>query len=137
MIALIERYGAWIAAGLAGDLGKTQVARKMLAVDAHLETNVFSPQAPAEQLLYYAGSSASVEIVRMALGHIDWPPDDPRWFWMLFRPVVYYNVQQKVECLECFQSILARCGPHLRSAEHGQTMLHRAIDGNHGIGSST
>jgi hypothetical protein len=53
MIALIERYGGWIAAGLAGGLGKTEIARKMLAgeIDPHLETSVFSAQAVAEQLL--------------------------------------------------------------------------------------
>jgi ankyrin repeat protein len=88
----------------------------------------------AEQLLYYAASSQSIEIVRMALDHIDWPPDDPRWFWMLFRPVDYYSSQRRVESLECFQLILAHCRPHLRAAEHGQTMLHRAIEGDHGIG---
>ncbi len=136
MIALIEQYGGWIGAGLAGDLGKTEIARKMLAgeIDPHLDTSGFSVHDVAEQLLYYAASSASVEIVRMALDHINWPPDDPRWFWMLFRPVDYYNPHQKVECLECFQLMLARCGPHLRAAEHGQSMLHRAIDGDHGIG---
>jgi ankyrin repeat protein len=30
--------------------------------------------------------------------------------------------------------ILARCGPHLRAGEHGQSMLHRAIESDHGIG---
>jgi len=136
MIALIEQYGGWIAAGLAGDLGKTEIARKMLAgeIDPHLETKVFSVQAVAEQLLYYAASSQYIEIVRMALDHIDWPPDDPRWFWMLFRPVDYYNSQRRGECLECFRLILARCGPHLRAAEHGQSMLQRAIEDDHGIG---
>jgi len=136
MITLVEQYGGWIAAGLAADLGKTEIARRMLAgeIDPHLETNVFSARAVAEQLLYYAASSASVEIVRMALDHIDWPSDDPRWFWMVFRPVDYYNPQQKAECLECFRLILARCGPHLRAAEHSQSMLHRTIEGDHGIG---
>jgi ankyrin repeat protein len=136
MIALIEQHGGWIAAGLAADLGKTEIARKMLAgeMDPHLDTNAFPAQAVAEQLLYYAASSLSIDIVRMALDHIDWPPDDPRWFWMLFRPVDYYNGRQKVECLECFRLILARCGPHLRAAELGQSMLHRAIEGDHGIG---
>ncbi len=103
-------------------------------MDPHLDTNVFPAQAVAEQVLYYAASSAAVEIVRMSLDRIDWPPNDPRWFWMAFRPVDYYNPQQKLECLECFKLILAHCGPHLRAAEHGQSMLHRAIEGDHGIG---
>jgi ankyrin repeat protein len=53
---------------------------------------------------------------------------------MLFRPVDYYNGQRRIECLECFKLILARCGPRLRAAEHAQSMLHRVVDGNHGIG---
>jgi ankyrin repeat protein len=136
MIALIEQYGGWIDAGLAGGLGKTEVARRMLVgeIDPHLETTAFSAQPVAEQLLYYAASSQSVDIVRMALDHIDWPPDDARWFWMLFRPVDYYDGQRKMECLECFKLILARCSPHLRAAENGQSMLHQAIEGDHGIG---
>jgi ankyrin repeat protein len=136
MITLIEKHGGWIAAGLAADLGKTEIARKMLAgeIDPHLGTTLFSAQAVAEQLLYFAASSASVEIVRMALDHIDWPRDDARWFWMLFRPVDYFNPQQKAECIECFKLILARCGPDLRAAGHGQSMLHRTIEGDHGIG---
>jgi ankyrin repeat protein len=136
MIAMIEQYGGWIGAGLAAELGKTEIARGMLAgeIDPHVDMDVFSASAVAEQLLYYAASSASVDIVRMALDHIDWPPDDPRWFWMLFRPVDYYNVNQKAACLECFRAILARCGPHLHGAEHGQSLLHRVIEGDHGIG---
>jgi ankyrin repeat protein len=135
MIALIERHGGWMAAGLAAELGKSEIARKMLAgeIDPHLDSEASSVQSVANQLLYYSASSQSVDIVRMALDHIDWAPDDPRWFWMLFRPVVYYNPQRRVECLECFQLILSRCGPHLRDAEHGQSILHRAIEDDHGI----
>ena len=29
----------------------------------------------------------TAEIVRMALEQVDWPLEDPRWFWMLWRPV--------------------------------------------------
>jgi hypothetical protein len=110
---------------LAGDLGKAEIGRKMLAreIDPHLETKVFSAHTVAEQL-YYAASSASLETVRSTGCQMT-----PRSFSMLFRPVYYYNAQQKVECIKCFQLILARCGPHLRAAEHGESTLHPAISG--------
>jgi ankyrin repeat protein len=135
-IALIEQHGGWIAAGLAGELGKTEIARGMLAgeVDAHVGTDIFSAQAVAVQLLYHAASSARVDIVRMALDHIDWPPADPRWFPILTRPLDYYDGREKTEFCECFRLILSHCGPHLRVAEHGQSMLHRVIEFDHGIG---
>ena len=65
--------------------GQTEIARKMLAgeIDPHLEPNDFSGRTVAEQLLWGGASSLCAEIVRMALEHVDWPPDDPRWFWML------------------------------------------------------
>jgi len=58
--------------------------------------------------------------------HVDWPPEDSRWFWMLWRPVPGhedYNAQQQAECCECFKLILARWraasprfGPRARNA---------------------
>ncbi len=89
MIALIERYGGWIDPGSAGYARQTEIARKMLAgeIDPHIEPNDFSGHTVAEQLLWGGASSLSAEIVRMALEHIDWAPDNPRWFWMLWRPV--------------------------------------------------
>jgi len=30
--------------------------------------------------------------------------------------------------------ILGRCGPHLRHAEHGQSLLHRVVEDDHGVG---
>jgi ankyrin repeat protein len=139
MIALIERYGGWIDAGSAGYARQTEIARKMLAgeIDPHLEPNDFSGRTVAEQLLWGGASALSAEIVRMALEHVDWPPHDPRWFWMLWRPVPGhedYNTQQQAECCECFQLILARCGPHHRASDYGQTMLHETVSRDHGVG---
>jgi ankyrin repeat protein len=91
----------------------------------------------AEQLLWGGASALSAEIVGLALDHIDWSPDDPRWFWMLWRPVPgheEYNSQQQAECCECFKLILARCGPHHRASDYGQTMLHEAVARDHGVG---
>ena len=139
MIALIERYGGWIDPGSAGYARQTEIARKMLAgeIDPHLEPNDFSGRTVAEQLLWGGASALSAEIVRMALEHVDWPPDDPRWFWALWRPVPGhedYNARQQAECCECFKLILARCGPHHRASDYGQTMLHEAVSRDHGVG---
>lgn len=139
MIALMEKYGGWIDAGSAGYARQTDIARKMLAgeIDPHLEPNDFSGRTVAEQLLWGGASALSADIVRMALEHVDWPPDDPRWFWMLWRPVPGhedYNAQQQADCCECFKSILARCGPHHRASDYGQTMLHEVVARDHGVG---
>jgi ankyrin repeat protein len=139
MIALMEQYGGWIDAGSAGYARQTEIARKMLAgkIDPHLEPNDFSGHAVAEQLLWGGASALSAEIVGLALDHIDWSPDDPRWFWMLWRPVPgheEYNSPQQAECCECFKLILARCGPYHRASDYGQTMLHEAVARDHGVG---
>ena len=139
MIALIEQYGGWIDAGAAGYARQTEIARKMLAgeIDPHLEPSDFSGRTVAEQLLWGGASALSAEIVRMALEHVAWPPEDSRWFWMLWRPVPGhedYNAQQQKECCECFKLILARCGPHHRASDYGQTMLHEVISRDHGVG---
>jgi ankyrin repeat protein len=139
MIALLEQYGGWIDPGSTGYARQTEIARRMLAgeIDPHLEPSDFSGRTVAEQLLWGGASALCAEIVRMALEHVDWPPDDPRWFWMLWRPLPGhedYNPQQQAECCECFQLILARCGPHHRAADYGQTMLHETVSRDHGVG---
>jgi ankyrin repeat protein len=139
MIALIEKYGGWIDAGSAGYARQVEIARKMLAgeIEGHIEPNDFSGHTVAEQLLWGGASSLCAEIVRMALEHIDWAPGDPRWFWMLWRPVPGhedYNEQQQVEACETFKLILARCGPNHRSQDYGQTMLHEVTARDHRVG---
>ena len=138
MIELLEQYGGWIDPGSAGYARQTEIARKMLAgeIDPHLEPNDFSGRTVAEQLLWGGASAFCAEIVRMALEQVDWPPDDPRWFWMLWRPVPGHedNAGQQAEGCECFNLILARCGPHHRAADYGQTMLHEVVSRDHGVG---
>jgi ankyrin repeat protein len=139
LIALMEKYGGWIDAGSAGYARQIEVARKMLAgeIDGHIEPNDFSGHTIAEQLLWGGASSLCAPIVRMALEHVDWAAEDPRWFWMLWRPVPGhedFNEQQQAECCECFKLILARCGPYHRAQDHGQTMLHEAVSRDHGVG---
>jgi ankyrin repeat protein len=108
MIALIQRYGGWIDPGSAGYARQTEMVRKMLAgeIDPHLEPNDFMGHAVAEQLLWGGASSLCDDIVRMALEHVDWPPDDARWFGMLRRPT--WNNAHRPECCNTFRLILAR-----------------------------
>ena len=75
----------------------------------------------------------------MALARIDWPRDDPRWFWMLWRPLPGHedlNDAEQADCRESFRLILERCDPNLRTRESGQTMLHEVIARDHGVGVS-
>ena len=75
----------------------------------------------------------------MALEHIDWPRDDPRWFWILWRPLPGHedlNETEQAESRATFRLILERCDPNLQAPDSGQTMLHEVIARDHGVGMS-
>jgi ankyrin repeat protein len=141
MIDLMVEHGGWIDAASVGYLRNVELARRMLQgeLDPHLESGTFSGDTVEEQILWSGASGRSVEIVRMALERIDWPRDDPRWFWMLWRPLPGHadltDVEQ-ADCRESFRLILERCDPNLRAPESGQTMLHEVIARDHGVGVS-
>lgn len=141
MIDLMVQHGGWIDAASVWYLRNVDLARRMLAgeLDPHLESGTFSGQTVAEQILWSGASGRSPDIVRMALERIDWQRDDPRWFWMLWRPLPGYqdlNDAEQADCRESFRLILQRCDPNLRTAESGQTMLHEVIARDHGVGVS-
>ena len=141
MIDLMLKHGGWIDAASVGYLREVEIARRMLAgeLDPHVEFGTFSGQTVAEQILWSGASGRSPDIVRMALERIDWPRDDPRWFWMLWRPLPGHedlNDAEQAECRESFRLILDRCDPNLRTRESGQTMLHEVIARDHGVGVS-
>ena len=124
MIKLLEGSGARLSAAEVGYVRQTEVARKMLAADATL----------AESLLWSGASGGDPEIVRMALEKIDWPRDDPRWFWILWRPLPGHEPwasEDRDLFIECFHLILERCDPNLRAERHGPTMLHEAVARDH------
>lgn len=141
MIELMLKHGGWIDAASVGYLRNVDLARRMLEgeLDPHLESGTFSGQKVAEQILWSGASGRSVEIVRMALERIDWPRDDPRWFWMLWRPLPGHrdlNEAEQADSRATFRLILERCDPNLRAPESGQTMLHEVIARDHGVGVS-
>src|SRR5262252_5106036 len=141
MIDLMVEHGGWIDAASVGYLRRADLARRMLDGELypHLESGTFSGEKVAEQILWSGASGRSVEIVRMALERIAWPRDDPRWFWMLWRPLPGHedlNEAEQADCRESFRLILERCDPDLRAGESGQTMLHEVIARDHGVGVS-
>jgi ankyrin repeat protein len=141
MIDLMVQHGGWIDAASVGYIRNVELARRMLEgeIDPHLESGTFSGEKVAEQILWSGASGRSVEIVRMALERIDWPRNDPRWFWMLWRPLPGHQDLTEAEQADSratFRLILERCDPNLRAPESGQTMLHEVIARDHGVGVS-
>ena len=141
MIALLEQHGGWIDAEFAGYLRLPHIARRML--DGELDPNPgggpSSGQPVAEQLLWSGASGSCAPIVRMALERIDRAPDDPWWFWNLWRPLACdddMSEQARADCRETFGLILARCSAQLRAPGTGQTMLHEVIARDGGVGTA-
>jgi ankyrin repeat protein len=139
MIDLMVEHGGWIDAASVGYIRNVEMARRMLdgEIDPHLESGTFSGEMVAEQILWSGASGRSAEIVRMALERIDWPRDDPRWFWMLWRPLPGHrdlNETEQADSRATFRLILERCDPNIRAPESGQTMLHEVIARDHGVG---
>jgi hypothetical protein len=140
MIDLMVEHGGRIDASAVGYLRNVELARRVLEgdLDPHLEAGA-SPSETVEAILSGGASSRSAEIVRMALGRIDWPRDDPRWFWILWRPLPKHrdlNEAEQADSRATFRLILERCDPNRRASESGQTMLHEVIARDHGVGVS-
>jgi hypothetical protein len=141
MIDLMVKHGGWIDAASVGYMRNVELARQMLQgeVEPHLESGTFSGQTVAEQILWSGASGRCADIVSTALERIDWPRDDPRWFWMLWRPLPGHedlSDAEQADCRATFRLILERCDPNLRAPESGQTMLHEVIARDHGVGVS-
>jgi hypothetical protein len=139
MIDLMVAHGGWIGAASAGYLRQADLARRMLAGDLepHLPSGTFAGQTVEEQILWGGASSRSADIVRMALERIDWARHDPRWFWMLWRPLPGHhdlNDAEQADAGESFWLILERCDVNLRAGASGQTMLREVIARDHGVG---
>jgi ankyrin repeat protein len=140
MIDLMVQHGGRIDAGTVAHLGNVELARRMLEGELvpYVESGASSGET-VEAILWGGASSRSAEIVGMALERIDWPRDDLRWFWLLFRLVPKrrdLTEAEQADSRATFRLILERCDPNLRAPESGQTMLHEVIARDHGVGVS-
>ena len=129
MIELLERHGGLVAPTSAGIFRHTELARRMLAGEvAFSMSDTFAGRTVAEQLLWGAACGGAPDIVQMALEHVDWPRDDPRWYGILDQPLRLwsYGVNPPLDrgvYVECFRLVLERCDANIRS-RLGRTMLH-------------
>jgi ankyrin repeat protein len=124
MVDLLRRHGGVVGADIAGLYRERALAEQMLVDEARgpLPEGTVSPgRTAAEELLDFGSCSGDSEIVRMALERIDWPRDDPRWFWMLGRSLE--TDADGGTHLDCFRQVLERSGPHM-IGRFGRTTLH-------------
>jgi ankyrin repeat protein len=130
MLDLLERHGGVTNATTAGIYRQTELARTMLASEADrvVDDDPFAGRTVAEQLLWGAACAGAPDIVQMALEHVDWPRDDPRWYGILDQPLRLWShgvnpPADRSVYVECFRLVLARCDANIRG-RLGRTMLH-------------
>ena len=126
MVELLERHGGFVDAGTAGYLGLTERLRQLFEdeVAGHLQAGVVPPGGTVgEELLYSAAATGSVDLVAMALEHLDWPRGDARWQGRLMQPLGRHPASERDRYLRCFQMILERSGVDLPH-RFGRTLLH-------------
>jgi len=126
MIGLLERYGGRLTPTSVGILGLAAEAARMLEEDAargEADAGAAPVSTVAEDLLWGAIESPSPAIVRLALDHIDWPREDPRWNRLLENGLYLNADSNRPLHLEGFRLTLERSGPNVRSTL-GTTILH-------------
>jgi ankyrin repeat protein len=131
MVALLEKYGGVVDAGIAGHFGLLEQARQMLADEAagRLHDRIVWPGGTvAGALLVSAADGGQPEIIRIALEHLDWPAGDPRWHWNLMRPLGGRADAERERYFTCFRLMLERAGPDVRGP-YGRTILHDVMGG--------
>lgn len=126
MVELLERHGGFVDAGTAGYLGLADRATALFDDETagRLPDGVVPPGSTvAQELLFSAAASGNVDLVRMALAHLDWPRGDAQWQWRLMQPLGSHPAAERDRYLTCFTLILERSGVDL-PYRCGRTLLH-------------
>ncbi len=139
MLDLLTTYGGVVSATTAALHRDVAIARQRIREEdaGQLPPGAVTPgKTVADELL--GGDGGEPEITRMALERIDWPRDDPRWYWVLKAPTTFWNHIPWIASpkwplgrqgyLESFRLILARCDPNMAGAQSfgafRRTILH-------------
>jgi ankyrin repeat protein len=79
----------------------------------------------AHELLWSAADHGCLAIVELALPHLQWPADDPRWHWVLIQPIRgASSISSEHEGhLKCMAALLD-FGIDANDDRFGQTALH-------------
>ena len=131
LVELLRRHGGRVEPFIAGYFRQTDLARDMLTASD-------DKRSVAEELLDAAATGGDPEIVRLALEHVDWPRDDPRWFPILEQPLRIWNHGSgpwarhdwdRATYPTCLALVLERCDPNIRGRlahkpPFGLTLLH-------------
>jgi hypothetical protein len=102
-------------------LGLTERAAQALEEEAcHSESE---RARSAEGVLQAAADTGNVDLVRIALSQIEWERGDPRWHWMLMRPLGHHAAADRDRYVNCLRALLDRSGADV-SGPFGRTLLH-------------
>ncbi len=135
MAELLRSRGGLVTGDAAALYRQTDLVRQMLVDDelGVLPKGVKADKPLAEELLRFGADGGTSEIVRMALGHIDWARDDPRWFRMLASPLSFWHHIPWLYAgnkdfdrggyRACFRLILQACDVNV-TGSFGRTILH-------------
>jgi ankyrin repeat protein len=131
MIALLERFGGFADVGVIASSGSIDAAKKMLADEAagRLRSRVVPDGSTVAAALLISGAAGGqVEIVRLALEHLDRPPGDPLWHGNLMQTLGAHAESDRPRYFECFRLILERAGANAPGA-YGRSILHDVCGG--------
>jgi ankyrin repeat protein len=134
MLDLLAKHGGHVSASTAAYHRDVALARQRIREEdaGQLPPGAVPPgRTVAEELL--GNECGEPEITRMALERINWPPDDPRWYWTLKSPLAFWShipwiaqpdwQRGRDGYLASFRLILARCRANL-TGSLGRTILH-------------
>jgi hypothetical protein len=126
MVQLLEKHGGIVNATTAAYLGLTERVRQLLEDEGmgRVPDGAVSPGGSvAEAVLEAAADGGHVDLVRMALDHLDWRPGDARWQGMLMRPFGKHKASDRERYAACLRMIADRSGMDL-PWRFGRTLLH-------------
>jgi ankyrin repeat protein len=129
MIALLEEHGGRV---------EPSVAAQYRQLDRVTASMAAAPDkaAWAEMVIGPAACGGSPDIVRLALAHLEWPRDDPRWFGALEQPLRIWHHSgrhwarpdwDRAAYQTCFRMILDRCNPNIRGRNDGVNALDLTV----------